>query len=84
MSLITNTGINLFPAKFIKECIEQYTKTHGKSPKILVLSKEDLIDYKISCTLPAAESLGLERITLGDYLKTGEIDLAMGIKNENS
>lgn len=82
MSLVENSGVCLFPTQFIKNCIEKYTKSHGKKPKMLLISPEDHIDYTISCTLVPAESLGLEKIVIGHYLKSGEIDLAMELKNE--
>jgi hypothetical protein len=79
MSLIKGGGTKVFPLKWIKECIAIYTKENGAAPKILVLSEEDYIDYKVNCTLGRAGQLGV-KVTTGKYLKEGEIDLAMGIK----
>ena len=84
MSFVDNTGIRVFPTSFIKDCIEKYTKSHGKKPKILVISSEDYLDYTLSCTMLSAEALGLEKIIVADYLKPGEMDLAIGIKNETT
>ena len=101
MSFIDGRGVRLFPLKWIKDCIKTYTKSHGKAPKILVVSSEDYIDYCMSQSmgffgLPLAmsptqyakdnklvASLGLEMITSGDYLKVGEVDFAMAIKDKN-
>ena len=81
MSLVDGKGVSLFPLKWIKECIATYTKDHGKAPKILVISEEDYIDYNLSCTLAQAGQLGV-KVTTAKYLKPGEIDLAMGIKDD--
>lgn len=80
MSFTRNTGVRLFPTDWIKSCIAQYKKNHGNDPKILVLASDDLLDYKLSCSIIPAQELGLEEITHGDYLKVGEIDLAIGHK----
>ncbi len=82
MSLFTNGQTAVFPMAFIKGCIATYTKEHGKAPKILVVATEDYLDFALNCTLPKAEALGVEVITHGEYLKSGELDLAMGIKPE--
>jgi hypothetical protein len=79
MSLVDGKGVSLFPLEWIKQCIATYTKENGKVPKILVISEEDYIDYNLSCTLATVGQLGV-KITTGTYLKSGEIDLAMGIK----
>lgn len=81
MSLGDNQGIVLFPNQFIIECIETYTKNHGKPPKILVASVEDITDWKLSCSIQGASSLGV-KIVPGKYLKSGQFDLAQGIKNK--
>ncbi len=83
MSLVDGKGVSLFPLKWIKECIATYTKENGRAPKILVISEEDYIDYNLSCTLAQAGSLGI-KVTTGKYLKPGEIDLAMGVKGEDT
>lgn len=79
MSLFTDGQTAVFPLEFIKQCVKTYTKEHGKAPKILVLSEEDYIDFSLNCTLAQAGQLGL-KVTHASYLKSGEIDLAMGIK----
>lgn len=81
MSLVNGKGVALFPLEWIKQCIATYTKEHGKAPKILVISEEDYIDYNLSCTLAQAGQLGV-KVIHGSYLKPGEIDLAMGVKEE--
>jgi hypothetical protein len=81
MSFIKGGDIRLFPLKFIKECIATYEKNHGKKPKILVVSSEELIDWEISCSIHDAKVLDIE-IKTGDYLKPGEYDLAMGTKKK--
>jgi hypothetical protein len=75
MSFIRNTGVCLFPTQFVKDAIKTYTENHGKSPKILVISSEDAIDFSLSCTMPSAASLGLDKIQRADYLDSGEIEL---------
>lgn len=79
MSLFTDGQTKLFPLAWIKECIETYTKEHGKAPKLLVLSTEDYLDYSVNCSLAQVKQLNIQ-VTYGDYLESGEIDLAMGIK----
>ena len=79
MSFTDGGDTAVFPLKWIKECIATYTKEHGKAPKVLVLNSDDLIDYKLNCSIEQVRQLGI-RFTYGDYLKKGEIDLAMGIK----
>jgi len=81
MSLLDGNGVKLFPLEWIRKCVNTYTKENGKTPKILVISEEDYIDYNVSCTLIQAQQLGL-KVTTGSYLKPGEIDLAMGIKDD--
>ncbi len=81
MSFVDGTGVSLFPLEFIKKCIATYTKEHGKAPKVLVIAEDDYLDYNLSCTLAQAVQLGV-KITTGEWLKPGEIDLAMGIKGE--
>lgn len=81
MSLFTRGQAKVFPLEWVKHCIETYTKDHGKAPKILVLATEDYLDYHLNCTLAQAGQLGV-KVTHGQYLKSGEIDLAMGIKDE--
>lgn len=83
MSLVNGKGVALFPLEWLKQCIATYTKDNGKAPKILVLSEEDYIDYNLSCTLAQAGQLGV-KVTTAKYLKSGEIDLAMGIKGEDN
>lgn len=81
MSLVDGKGVSLFPLKWIQKCITTYTKENGKAPKILVISEEDYIDYNLSCTLAQAGQLKI-KVTTGEWLKPGEIDLAMGVKGE--
>lgn len=83
MSLFTDGMTKVFPVEWIKHCIAEYTKNNGKAPKILVLAQEDYVDYKLNCTLTnsLAASLGL-KVVPGSYLKSGEIDLALGLKDE--
>jgi hypothetical protein len=81
MSFTDNTGTAIFPTNFISQCVETYTKRNGKAPKLLVVNTDDYLDYQINRTIASARGLGLE-VTYGDYLKKGEIDLAMGIKNK--
>lgn len=83
MSLVNGKGVSLFLLAWLKECVAIYTKEHGKAPKILVLSEEDYIDYNLSCTLAQAAQLGV-KVTTAKYLKSGQIDLAMGIKGEDN
>lgn len=75
MSFIRNTGVRLFPTRFIKDAIETYTKNNNKKPKILVISSEDAVDYSLSCTMLKAEALGIDKIQRADYLEPGEIEL---------
>lgn len=82
MSFTDNRGTAVFPLKFIKECIATYTKEHGKAPKLLIMNPDDLIDYKLNLSIEQVRQLGI-KFTYGDYLKKGEIDLAMGIKGRN-
>jgi hypothetical protein len=81
MSFTDGGKLAIFPLEWIKQCIATYTKEHGKAPKILVVNEDDFIDYKLTCTLEQAGSLGV-KVTHGSYLKKGEIDLAMGIKEK--
>jgi hypothetical protein len=69
----------VFPTEFIKRCIETYTKRHGKAPKVLVANPEDIQDWTVTCTISAVKQFNLT-IVPGTYLKSGEIDLAMGVK----
>lgn len=72
----------IFPTKFIKECIETYTKEHGKIPKVLCVSKEDYADWMITCSIVDSKKFDLE-IIVGDYLEPGQFDFATGIKNNS-
>ena len=81
MSLFTDGQTAMFPLAWIKECIATYTEQHGEAPKILVVSDEDFIDYSLNCTLAQAGQLNI-KVMHASYLKHGEIDLAMGIKDE--
>jgi hypothetical protein len=81
MSLLDGKGVSLFPLEFLKQCVATYTKEHGQAPKILAISEEDYIDWNLSCTLGQAAQLGV-KVTTAKYLKSGEIDLALGIKDE--
>jgi hypothetical protein len=81
MSLFTDGQTKIFPLEWVKKCVETYAKDHGEAPKILVVSAEDYLDYKINCTLAMAGQLNLQ-VTYADYLQSGEIDLASGIKEE--
>ena len=78
-------GFSLFPLEFIKKSIATYEADHGKRPKLLVVSNEDWIGYAATYTLKSAQqtlnAIGISIIT-GDYLNSGEFDLAMGIKEE--
>ncbi len=62
-----------------------YEKSHGKKPKLMVVSNIDYIGYALTNTLGPAQKalgeLGVQIIT-GDYLEQGEVDLAAGIKEE--
>jgi hypothetical protein len=78
MSFTDGGKLAVFPTAWIKECIATYTREHGKAPKLLVINSDDLIDYKLNLSIHDAVGLGI-KITHGDYLKKGEIDLAMGI-----
>jgi hypothetical protein len=73
----------LFPLAWIKQCIATYTKNHGKAPKLLVLSSTDYLDYKLNLSLETAVQLDIQ-VTHADYLKQGEIDLAMEIKSQKT
>ena len=81
MSFTDGGGTAVFPLAWIKKCIATYTKEHGKAPKLLVLNSDDYLDYKLNLSIGQAQQLGV-KITYGDYLKKGEIDLAMGIDGE--
>ena len=81
MSLFTDGQTSIFPLAFIKDCIEKYTEDHGQAPKILVLAQEDFLDYSLNCTIAQVQQLGL-KVICGSYLKSGEFDLALGIKDE--
>jgi hypothetical protein len=96
MAFTKNTGVKLFPLKWIKDCIKIYTKRHGKAPKILAVNQDDFIDYCMSQTigfygLPLAmsssvsnkftESLGLDMIIARKDLKEGEIEFGTGFSN---
>ena len=81
MSLTTKDGMTaVFPLEWIKNCISTYTKEHGQEPKILVLSTEDYLDYSLNGSLAQVNQLNV-KVVNGIYLKKGEIDLAMAIKN---
>lgn len=82
MSFTDGGSTAVFPLEWIKECIATYTEEHGKAPKLLVLNPDDYLDYKLNLSIGQAKQLGI-KITYGDYLKKGEIDLAMGIKGRN-
>lgn len=81
MSLFTDGQTSIFPLEFIKDCIKKYTEDHGQAPKILVVSQEDFIDYSLNCTIGSVQQLGL-KVMQGSYLKSGEFDLALGLKDE--
>lgn len=81
MSFTDGGRLAVFPLEWIKQCIAIYTKDHGKAPKILVVNEDDFIDYKLTCTLEQAASLDI-KVTHGSYLKKGEIDLAIAIKED--
>lgn len=81
MSFTDGKGIALFPLEWIKECIATYTKDHGKAPQLLVVNEDDYLDYSLSCTLAQAVQLNVQ-VTTGKWLKKGEIDLAMGVKEK--
>lgn len=74
---------NSFPTEFLKECIETYKISHGKSPKILVASVEDIMDWKLTNTFQEAKSLKI-KVVEGKYLNPGEFDLAMEVKNDSA
>lgn len=74
-------GYSIFPLQFIKQCVETYTKDHGKAPKLLCVSEEDYMDWVITCTIESAKQLNLEMIRV-PYLKAGQFDLAMGIEDD--
>ena len=81
MSFTTGTGLAIFPTEWIRQCIATYTKNHGKAPKLLVLAEDDLLDYKLNMSINDVMKLGIQ-VTSAPYLKPGEIDLAMGIKED--
>lgn len=81
MAFTDGGSLSVFPLEWVKQCVATYTKKHGKAPKILVVNEDDLVDYKLTCTLAQAQQLGV-KITHGSYLKRGEIDLAIGIKED--
>ena len=82
MSFTDGGDLSMFPLAFVKECIAKYTKDHGKAPKLLVLNPDDYLDFKLNLSLLQAKGLGI-KVTYGDYLKKGEMDLAMGIKGKD-
>ena len=97
MSLIDGTGLSLFPKKFIEEEIANYTKRHGKAPKILAVSHEDFIDYMYTCSAgqapsglqmpsrasnPMLTAMGLDEMVAMSDLKAGEFELALGWKEK--
>ena len=86
MSLVTNDYVNVFPEQQLREAIERYIKDKGQPPKLLVFSKEDYLDYKVTCTLQQAVQLRdiapELMVTYGSYLKPGEIDISMGIAED--
>jgi hypothetical protein len=69
----------VFPTEFIRQCVETYTKDHGKVPKILCANPDDIQDWIITATISAVKQFNLT-VVPGTYLKPGEIDLAMGVK----
>jgi len=69
---------SIFPLEFIKNCIETYTKDHGKAPKILCVSDEDYMDWVITTTIRSAKQLNLEMVRVKQF-KPGEFDLCMEI-----
>lgn len=69
--------LSLFPLEWAKQCMATYEESHGKKPKLMVVSNEDYIGYLTTRTLPPKDVLGIEIIT-GDYLNRGEVDFAMG------
>ena len=81
MSFADGQDTAIFPLKFIKRCVKIYTRNHGKPPALLVASEEDYLDWKLNCSIGGAVQLGL-KVTYGSYLKPGEYDLCMGIKEE--
>lgn len=82
MSFTDGKGVSLCPLEFLKECVEAYTQKHGKAPKLLVISEDDMIDWKLSGSFAGLVSLKVE-VTTGKYLKPGQFDLCMGIKDES-
>ena len=79
--------ISIFPYEQLRKFIEQYISDHGFPPKILVANPMDLIDWKLSNTFSKAKCL-LDiapdlKITYGDYLERGQVDVALAIKDEN-
>jgi hypothetical protein len=82
MSFCEGSGVSLCPLEFLKACVETYTRDHGKAPKLLVISEDDMIDWKLSGSFEGLASLNL-KVTTGKYLKPGQFDLCMGIKDES-
>ena len=80
MSFTNGTGLALFPTEWIRQCIATYTKDHGKVPRLLVLAEDDLLDYKLNLSINDVMKLDIQ-FTSAPYLKPGEIDLAMGVKD---
>lgn len=81
MSFTNGGSVAIFPGKWIRECIATYTKEHGKAPKVLVVAEDDYLDYCLNCSINDAKNLNVEVIR-GSYLKVGEINLAMGVKDD--
>lgn len=77
-----NDEFALFPSQFVKKAIQQYTRAKGYAPKILCVSSEDYVGYIATCSLPDPASLGLDVITVGEYLQSGEMDLALAIQED--
>lgn len=75
--------LKLFPTEFVRLSIAEYIKDHGVQPKILAACSSDVLEWAMTATLPAAKKFDLE-VIVADYLKPGEYDLAMGIKQEES
>jgi len=71
----------ILPVEFIRQAIETYTKNNGKAPKVLCVSNEDYADWVLTGTIHGLNQFDLKVVT-GDYLKTGEMDLAMGVKDD--
>jgi len=79
-------NMHMFPDKFIRECIETYTKNHKQSPKYLVASEEEYLDWCL-INFCGKGVMGQDpptfmgvTIIIGEYLKVGEYDLALDIK----